>query len=208
MSGERTRVADLIPSDRLEDLRYAYGRARGYACAKLRLDGAAARDVVDRAMLRAIERLDQFQERPGKTFDAWFRKILTNFVRDEHRHRERTQRLRDAVDTATRPPTIPPPDVLLINAQAKMRRDQIVSQLSQANRIVFEVWAQQNAGYIDRTEAASRLGMTIEQYEAAKKRVETAVENAMKRLRFQKEDLWSEMPVAAGANSGREEQEP
>jgi RNA polymerase sigma factor (sigma-70 family) len=208
MSGDRTsRVRDFVPSQRLEALKYAFGRAITYARKKLSLSAADANEVASRAAVRAIAKLEQYQEQPGVSFDAWFRKIVTNLVRDEHRHRERTTRLRDFAKEATRAAPTLPPNLELANFQAKMRRDQLVAQLPSDLRVVFEVWVQQHDQSINRTEAAARLGMTMAGYEAAKKRVERESLKALERLRFDTGDLWSEMPVAVGANAGREEED-
>lgn len=204
MSDDDTpRVRDLLSPQQRDSLKYAYGRMLGFAHGVLGLDKHQAEDVVQAATLRAIERIGRYTERPGVPFVSWLNKVLLNLVRDEHRNRQRQLRLRDLVGDATVPPAATQPDLELANAQATLRRDQLLAALSSDTRTAFEVWVQQNAGYIDRAEAAARLGSSIEQFEAAKKRVRREVESVMERLGLAPNDLLSELPIAANARPAR-----
>lgn len=197
------QIRDLLTPSQRQDLEYAYGRALVFAVKVLRLNKADADDVVGDAAVRAIERLDKYQPRPGVPFLSWFRRVLVNLVQDEHRRRERTERLRDPAADATTPAAPVPPDLNMANAQASLRRDQLLAELPRDIRTVFEVWAEQRARVIDREVAAERLGYSIAEYEAAKKRVEREVLRTMDRLGLRLEDVRSVMPSVASATATR-----
>lgn len=200
MSGDDSRtVRDLLNAQQREDLKYAYGRALGYARGVLKLEKWHAEEVVQAAALRAIERINSYRSRPGVPFTAWLNRVLQNLVRDEHRHRKRTERLRDLAGDATTPSALAAADLQMINAQAKLRRDQILARLRPDTRIVFETWAEQHAGHFNRSEAAARLGYSLEEFEAAKKRVRREVENAMEALALTVDDIRSQLPMVANS---------
>jgi RNA polymerase sigma factor (sigma-70 family) len=204
MSDDDTRkVRDLLTPQRRDDLKYAYGRMLGYAKGVLKLEKSQAEEVVQAATLLAIQRIGKYEERPGVPFVSWLKKVLLNLVRDEHRRRQRAERLRDPAGNATTPAAATSPDVGIANAQAKQRRDQLLAALSRDASTVFAVWAEQNAGYIDRAEAAARLGLSMAGYEAAKKRVRREVDSAMERHGLSEEDLMSELPSTANVRLAR-----
>lgn len=197
------RIRDLLNPRQRQDLEYAYSRALGYALKSLRLSAADAEDIVAAALVRAMERLDKYVPRPDVPFTAWFQKVLLNLVRDEHRNRQRAERLRDLAANAAAPASPRPPDLRIMNAQARACRDRLVAELPPDLRTVLEVWAEQRARLVARDVAAERLGCSISEYEAAKKRVRREVEGAMQRLGLRVEDLWSAVPRVSGGHSAR-----
>jgi RNA polymerase sigma factor (sigma-70 family) len=201
--GDKTLRARLTPQQQ-ENLKYAYGRALAYACGELHLSKWDAEDVVQAAALRAIESMSAYEDRPGVPFVAWLKKILLNLVRDEARHRERVRLLQGHVADAMAPVPAVGSDLQLANARARGRRDQVLASLTPGGRAILEVCVHQDAGRIDRVEAAARLGCTKADFDAAKKRLAREIEHVMERLGFSPDDLVSELPLVASAGSGRD----
>lgn len=205
---EQPRVRDHIAPERVRDLEYAYGRALAYAVKVLGLSKPDAEDAVNEAACLALNQIANFRERPGSTFTAWFLVILTNIVFSTHRKRVRRDRKSHRAADATTPFPEIAVDVRLANVRAEHRRDDLLDELSDTDRLFFEIWALQRAREIDRDEASGYLGVTMEQYEAAKSRCRTAVKRAAKRLKLCPEELYSIRPKAAGsAHGGHGEEE-
>jgi DNA-directed RNA polymerase specialized sigma24 family protein len=205
---EQLQVRDLVDPARIKDLEYAYGRALTYAVKILRLSKADAEDAVNESACLALNTISNYRERPGATFLAWFVVILRNFVFSTYRKQVRHERKSHRAADATTPLPEPAIDIQTANARAAQRRDDLLDELSDADRLFFEVWALQRSREIDRDEAANFLGLTMEQYEAAKLRCRTAVKRAAKRVNLRPEELYSIRPRAAGsAHGGHGEEE-
>lgn len=198
----RQRVHDLIDPERLKAIEYAYGRGLGYARSVLGLSLPDAEDAVNQAALVALKQIENYRERPGVPFTAWFLRILTNFVFSEHRARRRRERHADKAAEAMSSPYEPTIDLQLANARAARRRDDFLAELPTTIRVFFENWCLQRDGELDRDEAAALLGYTLEQYEAAKKRCRREIKSAATRLGLNPEELYSVLPRAAGSARG------
>lgn len=206
--GGRT-VRTCLTQQQRTDLKYAYERAMAYARGVLKLEKRDAEDVVQAASLRALERIAEYEPRLGALpFVAWLKTITLNLVRDEHRKREREDRLKGDARDATTSDAPGLPDLDLANARAKVSRDRVLAMLTERARAVFEVWVQTHAGHFNRAEASQRLGCSIDEFEAAKKRVRRELEDVMKRLDLTTHDLMSELPrvANAGPTRGRREE--
>ena len=78
-----------------------------------------------------------------------------------------------------------------MNDDAAVNRQRLRMALSEDQNRLFEVWARQKAGEIDRNEAANRLGMTVDEYEAGKKRLVRTLQRLLKNFGLEPGDLTS-----------------
>jgi DNA-directed RNA polymerase specialized sigma24 family protein len=130
-----------------------------------------------------------------------------NLFLDECRQRQVAERLQHEAQGATSAPEPDPPDNRFSNLDAAARREQLLAALTQDAREVFKVWVEQHAGHFSRAEAASRLNCSIDDFEAAKKRVRREIENLMERLHWLPGDLMSELPLVANSSPTRNHRE-
>ena len=194
-------LRDLLTPELRGDFKYAYDRLIS-AGRKKGLTPNQAEAFAQDALLRAYERRDHFTPRPGKSWLNWLLTVAWNRFYDRIRTERCEKLLRE--EAAHRIPADTPTaiqETRLANAEATRRRAELVRAIPEDQRLVFWVWVEQNAGEISRQEAADKLGMTLSEYEASKKRVRRSLEKAMQSLGFQPADLFStdfqHVPVAA-----------
>lgn len=205
-SVEHRRLGEVLPPDRRQDLKYIHGRIVATAMRK-GLSKAEALDVAQEVAVRLITKQGQYVERPGTPYVAWLWTVAQNYLTDVLRSRAAQHRLaerlwREADDAG-------PPDAeqRLTDHEAQLNRDRLLEALPEEDRLVFLVWARQNDGEIDRTEASEQLGMSVAEYEAAKKRVRRTITTAMVRLGLRAQHFWSREPLRAAAGAGTVEKE-
>jgi DNA-directed RNA polymerase specialized sigma24 family protein len=202
-----TRVRDLVTPAQERDLRYAFDRGMAIAVGPLKVPYAEAEDIVGEAVLRAHERRDSYVPQEGKTFLSWFLQIVENLVRDAAKHRAVTARHLVSARVAMTSTAPVPADAKIANLGAAENRDRLLASLPEEAAPVFRVWVRQHARQITREQARKQLGLSMTEYEAAKKRCERKVLAAMRELGLATDDLLSSEPLAAGWDLGRGKEE-
>lgn len=130
---ERFRAGDLAARDQLVERylpllrRWAHGRLPGYARSTAETD-----DLVQVSLVRALERLGDFEVRHEGAFLAYLRSIFLNTVRDEIRRHGRSPRLVEAVPTL--PDGAPSALEKLLGRQAMERYEEALGALHEDHR--------------------------------------------------------------------------
>jgi DNA-directed RNA polymerase specialized sigma24 family protein len=185
------RVGDLLSRELRQNYRHVFGRlmALGRSRGLSRQD---AQDLAGQTLLRALEKSDRYEGITGKPVLAWLTKLASNIFVDlmRARHREPVADAEELSPTNNIDQSALP-DVQTLDAQAAMRRRALVARLSPEDRRFLRVWASQHGREIDRDEGANCLGMSITEYEAAKKRMKTVLARMLKELGLEPSELWS-----------------
>ncbi len=151
-------MAGAIPLNEKSDFEYARSRAMGYARKKLGLEPTDAEEVVDQALIRALERKTAFTAQSGVPFLAWLTRVVVNAVIDEHRHRGRVERLRDLACESLAPSSYPTPEMALIDKEAERNRLTLIEALPRDLAHVLDAMLEQREGHI-MPKAMMRLGL-------------------------------------------------
>lgn len=200
----RTTVRDLIAPGRVAEAKYLYGRLLALA-RQQGLGQAAAEDLAQQAVVQALLRADQYTPQTGRPFLAWLLAIARNLAVDELRRVAAERRALERVHALPRETSVTA-DGALHDEQAARNRQRLLASLAPEEREFYRTWTQQHARLIDRATAAARLGLSIEAYEAGKKRLDTRLHKALMQLGLRLEDLSSATrPTILAAASGSEE---
>jgi RNA polymerase sigma factor (sigma-70 family) len=184
-------VRDLVSPELRQNFKYIYGRLVAFGLGK----GLPIEDVeelVQETLLRAWAKRGNYTPRPETSFVSWLLRVAQNLFVDRLRAGQVRHRVLEVMehDQGSDHPTRTQYSSLA-DADAARRRDRLLLGLPEDLQSVFWVWVEQHDRGIDRDEAADRLGMTVEEYEAAKKRVRRAIEKEMEGLGYETEDLLS-----------------
>jgi len=184
-------VRDLLTPELLQELKYVYGRLFVSACSK-GLTREAAEELVQETLLRAWEKRSHYTPRPETPLVSWLLRVAQNLLVDRLRAEQVRHRVLEEIkhDQGSDHPTRTQYSSLA-DADAARRRDRLLLDLPEDLQSVFWAWVEQYDRGINRDEAADRLGLTVEKYEAAKKRVRRAIEREMECLGYKREDLLS-----------------
>ena len=184
-------VRDLLTPELRDTFEYIYGRlvAQGR---RWGLTFHDAEDLAQDALVRAWARRHRYTPRPKKPLLSWLLKVAHNLFLDRVRTRNVERRVLDKIEgvlggdcpTNTQHSNV-------ADAEAGKRRQELILELPDDLRTVFWVWVEQQQRRISREEAADQLGRSVDEFEAAKKRVRRAMEIAMEHLGYGPEDLRS-----------------
>ena len=193
---------DLIRSEFRNNYRYIHDRLFGFARAKGFSDADAA-DLVHEALLRALARERQYSEQPGTPLLAWLLAIARNALIDGMRKRalERTFLGEQHRHDAVRPEPPAATDEPFLKDEARQRRARLLAELTKEEREVFYAWMKQHEKIATGAEAAASVGLSLQQFEAAKKRLRRTIGHALQRLGMTTDDLRSPDRHAAEPNT-------
>lgn len=174
------------------NLEHAHNRVFSLVRKKFRIPKAEAEDVVAVALTRALEKLPPTLDKP---LVAWLTTTAARIAIDEGRKRARRDRLmpkieRQEVDLAKARWSAP--DTALLRKRAAAAQQRLREAMSADDRRFFDIWVRQKACEISRSTAISRLGCTMAQYEAAKKRLKLRLPKLAEELGMSGEELWTE----------------
>lgn len=184
-------VRDLLTPELRREFKYIYGRLVVFGLSR-GLTRGEAEELVQETLLRAWAKRGHYTPRPETPLVAWLVRLAQNLLIDRLRAEQVRNRVLEQMehDQASDHPTRTQYSSLA-DADAARRRARLLVGLPEDLQRIFLVWVEQWDRRIDRDEAAVRLGMTVEEYEAAKKRVRRAIEKEMERLGYKIEDLLS-----------------
>ncbi|MEQ8719633.1 MAG: sigma factor [Sandaracinaceae bacterium] len=172
-----------------QNLEYAHSRVFTLLRKKFGLPRDDAEDVVAIALMRAVEKLPPKLEKP---LAAWLTRTAARIAIDELRSRSRQARLmleaeRHHLHLVEAQGTTP--DLELEHWRAAAARWRLRDAMETDDRRFFDTWVQQHACEISRSTAISRLGCTMAQYEAAKKRLKLRIAKLLDELDMSVEEL-------------------
>lgn len=184
-------VRDLLSPELSQNFKYIYGRLVALGLGK-GLTTEEAKELAQETLLRAWDKCSRYTPRPGTPLVAWLLRVAQNLLVDRVRSEEVKRRAVEQMehDQGGDHPTRTQYSSLA-DADAARRRARLLIGLPEELQRVFWVWVEQYEGRINRDEAAVCLDITVEEYEAAKKRVRRAIEKEMERLGYRTEDLLS-----------------
>lgn len=119
---------------------------------------------------------------------SWLKVVLRNRWLNRIRAESVSERARPRLYLAQSPRALP--DAPLTAEEARAHRLQLLSLLEPEERAVFGAWIKQRAGTQQATAAASSLGMTVQAFEAAKKRLRRRCQAILGELGIEACDLF------------------
>jgi len=187
-------VRDLLTPELRQNFKYIYGRLIAFGLGK-GLTVEEAEELVQETLLRAWTKRGHYTPRPETPLVGWLLRVARNLFVDRLRAQQVSRRALEQMehDQGSDHPTRTQYSILG-NTDAARRRVRLLVGLPEDLQRVFWVWVEQCDRRINRDEAAVRLGMTVEEYEAAKKRVRRAIEREMELLGYKTRDLLSSDP--------------
>jgi RNA polymerase sigma factor (sigma-70 family) len=206
-------VLDLLVSPEVQE--YIFSRLFAFARQKS-ISEADAEDLVGNAVLRAIEKSDQYTQREGSTFVSWLTKLAYNILIDEFRKRKKERIYVENIYISNKLELIydlsRQESDIIENEQNKKsikNREDLLKLLSEEDKTFFIIWVQQHSKLITRLEASFRLGINIDDYESSKKRVGRSIKKCMKILNLTTNDIFTRefSPKMAALGQRREDTE-
>jgi DNA-directed RNA polymerase specialized sigma24 family protein len=200
------RVRDLLDVQLRRDFKHIFGRLVALG-RKKGLSLQEAEDLAGQTLLRALQRRDRYSPVAGKPVLAWLTTLAKNLFIDLLRQNQRDPAAcAEDLSPATEVDPAALPDTQAVGDRAAAMRRVLLANLSREDHRFLTTWIPQHHKEIDRDEAANRLGMTVEEYEAAKKRMKTVLARVLKELGLKPSDLWSpEKDVRKIAQGARKE---
>lgn len=148
--------------------------------------GVPAHDAEDLAAMAWERAAARFQADRG-TFDAFFERVGRTAIADWwRRHRRRAE-----VKLVSDPPDRPSSERL---ERVHANQQRLLEALSDDERAVFETWALQKhlpQGHLTAPRAAASLGLTVEAYNLAKRRLQTRIRTLAEAWGFAPRDFFS-----------------
>ena len=162
---------------------------------------AAIRELVRRALRRGVppqeaedivavawERAVRTYDSDRGTFEAFLNRIVERKVADWWREHRRWRRVSERLKAESNVVALPVSD----GAHDNQRR--LLERLDPTERKVFAAWALQKhlkQGAFDARAAATSVGMTVTEFNNAKKRLRTRVMAVLDELGLEARDLWT-----------------
>lgn len=136
---------------------------------------ADAEDIAQEALTRALEAWDTIGDWSIERQRAWLKQVALRTLIDEKRREGTAERNQARACEKSRSDATCQPYELLAGEEAEASRERLLGRLSDEERALFHVYAQQNAGELSCVDAAQLLNMTPAEYRAAKRRLERTV---------------------------------
>jgi DNA-directed RNA polymerase specialized sigma24 family protein len=195
------RTASTAERDRL--LKDAYDWLY-FVAAEWSLDDAE--DLVQEALVRALEAWPHINAWKEEQQRAWLKKVALRTLIDARRKGDTAERNSFKIAALQTPEPPPAPVDISDDRVARTNRVQLFSHLPTEDRIILNVWAEQNGRHITVQDAASMLKLTVDEYTAAKRRIGRALKRHADALHLVLSDLVAEpTPLQCGgmcANAG------
>ena len=130
-----------------------------------------AEDLVQDALLRAVETWDTVAHLTVEQQRAWLKRVALRSLLTRLRKVDTADRHRDRAQESTRAAAALQPHEAVAGEAARRARARLRDRLSTQERVLLAVWAEQNAGGMSVQRAAALLGMKPKAYLAARRRL-------------------------------------
>jgi len=143
-----------------------------------------AEDIVARSWERAAPRHD-----PSRgSLEALLHRAVQREAIDWWRDRQRWQRVQERLGAEPSRAALP------ISAQADANQRKLLERLDDQERRIFAAWALQKhlpQGSFDAERAAQSVGLSVSEFNKAKKRLKTRIQRTLQDLGLETRELWS-----------------